>query len=49
MWLCCARELDGQTKRYFHMHTPKPPAAWATDPQNGAALRDAARELLTKI
>jgi NAD(P)-dependent dehydrogenase (short-subunit alcohol dehydrogenase family) len=49
VWLSCARELDGQTRRYLHMHTPKPPAAWAADPRNGEALRVAARELLAKL
>lgn len=48
-WLCCARELDGQTQRYLHMHTPKSPAAWATDARNGAALRAAARDLLARL
>lgn len=49
VWLCCAGELDGQTQRYFHMRTPKSPAAWATEARNGQALRVAARELLAKL
>lgn len=48
-WLCCAHELDGVTQRYYHMHTPKPPAAWASDSRNGEAVRTAARELLVDI
>ncbi|MFO7563750.1 MAG: SDR family NAD(P)-dependent oxidoreductase [Enhygromyxa sp.] len=48
-WLCCARELDGQTRRYLHMHTPKSPAAWAIELRNHEALRAAARELLARL
>jgi NAD(P)-dependent dehydrogenase (short-subunit alcohol dehydrogenase family) len=47
-WIACARELDGQTEAYFHMHRRKPPAAWASAPGNGEAVREAARELLAK-
>ncbi len=48
-WLCCARELDGETQRYYHMHTPKPPKAWAADVRNGEELRERARALLAGI
>jgi NAD(P)-dependent dehydrogenase (short-subunit alcohol dehydrogenase family) len=48
-WLCCARELDGQTQRYYHMHTRKQPAAWVTQPGNAEAVRAAACELLQKL
>jgi NAD(P)-dependent dehydrogenase (short-subunit alcohol dehydrogenase family) len=48
-WISCARELDGQTELYFHMHRRKPSAAWASEPGNGEAVRAKARELLAKL
>jgi NAD(P)-dependent dehydrogenase (short-subunit alcohol dehydrogenase family) len=45
-WLCCARELDTETKRYLHMRTPKPAASWVNDASNAAMIRERARALL---
>lgn len=49
VWLSCARELDGQPQRYYHMHTHKQPAAWVTDSGNAEAVRAAALELLAEL
>ena len=48
-WLSCARELDGQTQRYYHMHTRKQPAAWVTAAGNAELVRTRARELLETL
>lgn len=48
-WLCCARELDGHTQRYYHMHTPKQPAAWVTEPGNAQTVRTMASDLLDSM
>ncbi|HVH98456.1 MAG TPA: hypothetical protein VM869_07090, partial [Enhygromyxa sp.] len=48
-WLSCARELDGQTQRYYHMHTRKQPAAWVTAAGNAELVRTRACELLETL
>lgn len=48
-WLCCARELDGQTQRYLHMHTPKQPQAWALAAEHGRELRERSVALIAKL
>ena len=46
VWLCCAEQLDGQTKQYFHMRTPKPPSSWVSEGDNASSLRARSRALL---
>jgi NAD(P)-dependent dehydrogenase (short-subunit alcohol dehydrogenase family) len=48
-WLCCARDLEGTTQRYLHMHTTKQPKAWTTEQQNGEAVRARSLELLAQL
>lgn len=48
-WLCCASELDGQTQRYYHMHTRKQPSEWVTASDHAESVRRSARELLAQL
>ena len=45
--LACARELEGRTGLYWHIATEKEPSPHALDPEIGAHLRAATRDLAT--
>ena len=49
LWLCTAPELDERTLCYLHMREEKAPADAVADPPTGAALWDAAHEVLATL
>ncbi|MFW6050251.1 MAG: SDR family NAD(P)-dependent oxidoreductase [Myxococcota bacterium] len=49
LYLCAAREIEGQTGVYLHMETRKPTGERARDPEAGARLWQATDALLRRV